>query len=200
VTASRFSRAPRKPVAILKSERIDTLRRVQADPRFRARIASARYCLVVAITERMDGEGKWWLKVKDWAELVGCSMSTVKRAILEFERAGLIRSVPYLRPDGKQGSTTYWLDPKLVARLPDLDADSEPPCPEPPPSTNNRSSLQASLGEEPLFNSGGSPVNHLVDGNDSDDGRQGGSHLTHLVDEQGALILDDHPSAYREAS
>jgi hypothetical protein len=117
-------------VPILKSERLDTLHRLQADPRFRAMRASARNCLVVAVTQRMDGEGKWWMKVHEWAELVGCSDSTVKRAILDCSRVAVIRSVPYLRPDAKQGSSTYWLDPRLVARLPDLTAggDGDPPC------------------------------------------------------------------------
>jgi hypothetical protein len=196
--AARFSRAPRRPVPILKSERYDTLHRVQADPRFRARKPSTRNSLVVAITTVMDGEGKWWWKVREWAHAVGCSMSTVKRAIAELERAGLIRTVKYMRPDGFQGSTTYWLDPLLVARLPDLNGAApsrEPPCDEPPPVTNNRSSLQASLGEEPLFDSGGSQVAHLVDATTNGRNGQAGSPLTHLVD---ALFQDDHPTAYRD--
>lgn len=183
--ASRFSRAPRKPVPIMKSERFDTLRRVQADPRFRAMKASTRYCLVVAVTCSMDGEGKWWLKVREWAQLAGYSPATVKRAILELERARVIRSVPYLRPDGRQGSTTYWLARELVARLPDLSVNMsshEPPWPEPPPLDQEVSLALASLGEGFSSIQVAQPWSTLSSPKTICDG-QGGSPLIHLVAE-----------------
>jgi hypothetical protein len=178
--SSRFSRAPRRPVEIMKSERLDTQRRVHADPRFRRLLASARCCLTVAVMQAMDGEGKWWLKVRDWARLADCSESTLKRAILAAERVGLIRTVPYLRPDGKQGSSTYWLDPPLLARLPD-----EPPCGEPPPVDQSGSSPTSSSRRSVLFDSGGSRADHLVEADE-----QGGSPADHLADGQAGPPTD----------
>jgi hypothetical protein len=77
------------------------------------------------VTDFADGEGKWWHKTKAWAAAAGVSAATVKRAISEAEEAGLLTREPYLRPDGKQGSTTYKLDEALIEtrRL-----NPEPPC------------------------------------------------------------------------
>lgn len=192
--SGEFSRAPRRPVPILKSDRLDTQRRVQADARFRALPARSRLCLLVAVSGPMDGEGKWWWKVRRWAAAADYSESTVKRAIVDCSRVALIRCVPYLRPDAKQGSSTYWLDARLLAQLPDI-ASGDPPCADPPPVTNNRSLLQASLGGVPIFDSGGSGVTYLVDeppqGRSAVTdlvGRQAGSAMTDLVDRDAALF------------
>jgi hypothetical protein len=70
--------------------------------------------LLVAVVTFADGKGHWWPKVKTLAAAAGVSASTVKRALAEAESAGLIRREPYLRPDGTQGSSNYFLDPELV--------------------------------------------------------------------------------------
>lgn len=112
---TRFARAARRPKPMLPSERYDLLSRVVQDQRFRALPPRSALCLVVAIVLHVDLTGQFWPKVKTWAAEVGVSPSTVQRAIRDLEGAGLITREPHLRPDGSQGSTTYFVDLALVA-------------------------------------------------------------------------------------
>lgn len=123
----RFSRAPRRPSPALPSARYELLRRVQADARFRQLPARSKAALSVAIVKYADGDGRFWPKVRTWADDVGVSVSTVSRAIRDAEAVGLLRRQPYLRPDGTQGSTTYNLTRSVTTDRPCSDHTTREP-------------------------------------------------------------------------
>lgn len=110
----RFARAPRRATHSLPSERLAMHERLHGDPRFQALKPRSKWVLSLAVEKHADGKGMWWTKVKTLAAEAGVSESTVKRALADADAATLIRREPYLRPDGLQGSSNYFLDPALV--------------------------------------------------------------------------------------
>jgi hypothetical protein len=98
----------------MPSERLALLRRVHTDARYLGMKPRAKHVLTVAVEKFADGKGHFWPKVKTLAEEAGVSTGTVKRALAEAVEVGLISREPYLRPDGLQGSTSYFIDGALV--------------------------------------------------------------------------------------
>lgn len=90
-------------------------RRLAADPRFAALVASHRYILLVGALEFADVNGLFWPRKSTWARHASIHEETVKRAVREAEAAGLITREAHARPNGRQGSNTYRFDAELVA-------------------------------------------------------------------------------------
>lgn len=59
--------------------------------------------------DRMDKERKAWPGVKTIARDLSLSRSTVKRAIKDLEKTGLIRKEPRYRDNGSATSNRYYL-------------------------------------------------------------------------------------------
>ena len=59
--------------------------------------------------DRMDKELNAWPGIKTIAQDLSLSRSTVKRAIKDLEKAGLIRKEPYYRENGSATSNRYYL-------------------------------------------------------------------------------------------
>lgn len=128
-TRQRFARAPRRPVSAAPWVRAEIEKRLVADPRFRSLPTRARYCLLVAVQRYVGADGRFWPKVATWAEQAGVSRSTVERAIRDAVKVGLVEREPYLRPDGRQGATTYLLDFAIVyGRSETSSVRSDAPC------------------------------------------------------------------------
>ncbi len=115
-TGRRYARASRSAVAGTRFFALELARALYADAAFIGPRGERKQVLLYAVLCHADGEGKWWLKISTWASATGVSASTVKRAIEDAERAGLLEREAYLRPDGQQGSSTYRLRPELVAQ------------------------------------------------------------------------------------
>jgi len=109
----RFERAPKRAQRIPPSERLALIERIESDPRYLALKPSAK--LVVSRAAR-HADGKGWLSVKNetLAKEMGVSTSTVKRAWSAAIAAGLVERRRYLRPDGYEGASNSYFDPKLV--------------------------------------------------------------------------------------
>ena len=169
-----FTRARRRTNPAPPYVRLEIASRLRADPRYLSMPVSSRYVLHVAVVAFMDADGKWWNPIESedpnklsWTKATGCSRSTVKRAIREAESAGLLTRDRYLRPDGTEGTSTYWLDERLVYR-PGAQGRSQetrlvaPPTAPPPTSwasgdpaptgVNVEPPEQEGNGEEPLYN------------------------------------------------
>lgn len=113
-----FTRAPRKPTGRLPSEGFALVLALAKDPRFARLKPSYRDALMHAAICFAGGDGRFWHKVKTWADECRTSASTIERAIRQAEAVGLLSRKPFLRPDGKQGSTTYFFDPTLLPTRP----------------------------------------------------------------------------------
>ena len=59
--------------------------------------------------DRMDKEKKAWPGLNTIAKDLSVSRSTVKRAIRDLEKAGLIRKEPHFRENGSATSNRYYL-------------------------------------------------------------------------------------------
>ena len=59
--------------------------------------------------DRMDKEKKAWPGLNTIAKDLSLSRSTVKRAVKDLEKAGLIRKVPHYRENGSATSNRYYL-------------------------------------------------------------------------------------------
>ncbi len=169
-----FARAVRRENRIPPSERHALLLRFQNDPRHRALRSSSARPLDFAVANFADGDGKWWHKVKLWAALAGVSESTVKRAIRDGIGVGLLKRERYRRPDGLQGSSTYFLDPSIVwpEWFPQGGSPVTQPAGEPADPVPQGGSTVAQLVSEvePPAAQGGSTVTE----------RQGGSTVAYL--------------------
>jgi hypothetical protein len=88
--------------------------RLKADARFRRVHTRTQLVLSHAVVHHADGNGRWFTKNRTISEELGCSRSTVVRAWTEAVDAGLITREAWARPDGFQGSSSYFLDPALV--------------------------------------------------------------------------------------
>lgn len=63
----------------------------------------------VYLHDRCDKEQKAWPGIKRMATDLSLSRSTVKRAIRDLEKAGLIRKEPHFRENGSATSNRYFL-------------------------------------------------------------------------------------------
>ncbi len=59
--------------------------------------------------DRQDKEKKTWPGLNTIAKDLSLSRSTVKRAVKDLERAGLIRKEPHFRDNGSATSNRYYL-------------------------------------------------------------------------------------------
>ena len=63
----------------------------------------------IYLHDRMDTEHKAWPGMNTIAKDLSLSRSTVKRAIKDLEKAGLIRKEPHFRENGSATSNRYYL-------------------------------------------------------------------------------------------
>ena len=107
----------------VKAAMVDTLRRLHADPRWPTQTPTARNALDHALTTWADGDLRWQVKVRTWADAIGVARSTLLRATHDLEACELIAKTGYLRPGQQgQGATIYRL-----RHIPTRGADSETP-------------------------------------------------------------------------
>ena len=75
----------------------------QADLPHRAKL------VYIYLHDRMDSERKAWPGLNTIAKDLSVSRSTVKRAVKDLEKAGLIRKEPHCRENGSATSNRYYL-------------------------------------------------------------------------------------------
>lgn len=75
----------------------------QADLPHRAKL------VYVYLHDRMDSERKAWPGLNTIAKDLSVSRSTVKRAVKDLEKTGLIRKEPHFRKNGSATSNRYYL-------------------------------------------------------------------------------------------
>ena len=75
----------------------------QADLPHRAKL------VYVYLHDRMDSEKKAWPGLNTIAKDLSVSRSTVKRAVKDLEKTGLIRKKPHCRENGSATSNRYYL-------------------------------------------------------------------------------------------
>lgn len=75
----------------------------QADLPHRAKL------VYIYLHDRMDSERKAWPGLNTIAKDLSVSRSTVKRAVKDLEKAGLIRKEPHFRKNGSATSNRYYL-------------------------------------------------------------------------------------------
>ena len=63
----------------------------------------------IYLHDRIDSERKAWPGLNTIAKDLSLSRSTVKRAIKDLEKAGLIRKEPHYRENGSATSNRYYL-------------------------------------------------------------------------------------------
>lgn len=63
----------------------------------------------IYLYDRKDGEGKAWPSIKRIARDLSVSEKTVRRAIQDLEKSGLIRKEYAYRPNGSHTSNRYYL-------------------------------------------------------------------------------------------
>ena len=75
----------------------------QADLPHRAKL------VYIYLHDRMDSERKAWPGLNTIAKDLSVSRSTVKRAVKDLEKAGLIRKEPHFRENGSATPNRYYL-------------------------------------------------------------------------------------------
>jgi len=75
----------------------------QADLPHRAKL------VYIYLHDRMDNEKKAWPRLGTIAKDLSLSRSTVKRAVKDLEKAGLIRKESHFRENGSATSNRYYL-------------------------------------------------------------------------------------------
>ena len=75
----------------------------QADLPHRAKL------VYIYLHDRMDSERKAWPGLNTIAKDLSVSRSTVKRAVKDLEKTGLIRKEPHFRENGSATSNRYYL-------------------------------------------------------------------------------------------
>ena len=75
----------------------------QADLPHRAKL------VYVYLHDRMDSEKNAWPGLNTIAKDLSVSRSTVKRAVKDLEKTGLIRKEPHFRENGSATSNRYYL-------------------------------------------------------------------------------------------
>ena len=63
----------------------------------------------IYLHDRMDSERKAWPGLNTIAKDLSVSRSTVKRAVKDLEKTGLIRKEPHFRENGSATSNRYYL-------------------------------------------------------------------------------------------
>ncbi len=63
----------------------------------------------IYLHDRMDTEHKAWPGLNTISKDLSLSRSTVKRAVKDLEKAGLIRKEPHYRENGSATSNRYYL-------------------------------------------------------------------------------------------
>lgn len=63
----------------------------------------------IYLHDRQDKEKKAWPGINTIASDLSISRSTVKRAVRDLEKAGLIRKEPHFRDNGSATSNRYYL-------------------------------------------------------------------------------------------
>ena len=63
----------------------------------------------IYLHDRIDSERKAWPGLNTIAKDLTVSRSTVKRAVKDLEKAGLIRKEPHFRENGSATSNRYYL-------------------------------------------------------------------------------------------
>lgn len=63
----------------------------------------------IYLYDRQDKEKKAWPGINTIAKDLSLSRSTVKRAVRDLEKAGLIRKEPHFRDNGSATSNRYYL-------------------------------------------------------------------------------------------
>jgi hypothetical protein len=150
----------------VKAAMVDTLRRLHADPRWPTQTPTARNALDHALTTWADGDLRWQVKVKTWADAIGVARSTLLHATHDLEACELIAKTGYLRPGQQgQGATIYRL-----RHIPTRGADSETPSeiPDPPQPTRGADSETPSEISDPENRQGVPIPRPLTRGADSE--------------------------------
>lgn len=144
----RFRRAPRRGRD--GHQRLTFLleREIVADPRFAKLGGPAQSVLLAAVNTYADAEGKFWPKASTLAELVGRSERSVLDSLRAAAAIGLLRIEPYLRPDGKRGSNTYYVDRALVTSAEETFLASDDGK-EPAPGQDGKKSSSGQDGKKP---------------------------------------------------
>lgn len=125
---SRFARRPWKPNRRKPSDGFALEKALVTDQRFRGLTLAHQAVLQRAAVKWADRDDRFQVKVKTWADELGISPPTLKRALREAVETGLLVRQPYARPDGRQGATIYTFTVRQTSRI-----TGEPPC-EPDPT------------------------------------------------------------------
>ncbi len=76
---------------------------------YKADIPHRAKVVYIYLYDRMDKEKKAWPGIKTIADDLSISRSTVKRAIKDLEKLGLIRKESHYRENGSATSNRYYL-------------------------------------------------------------------------------------------
>lgn len=79
------------------------------DHLYKADLPNRAKLVYLYLYDHMDKERKAWPGIKTIAREVSLSRSTVKRAIHDLEKSGLIRKEPHYRNNGSATSNRYYL-------------------------------------------------------------------------------------------
>lgn len=76
---------------------------------YRTELPHCAKLVYLYLYDRMDRERKAWPGLNTIAQELSLSRSTVKRAIADLERAGLLKKEPHYRENGSATSNRYYL-------------------------------------------------------------------------------------------
>jgi hypothetical protein len=125
-TPKRFARAPRKARPADAFHTATLARNLSGDDRFGLLSHAGRVVLLTAALRFTDASGRFWPKVQTLADAAHVSDKACKDALTDACGLEIVRREPYARPDGMQGSTTYYFDAVL---LPEAKVGKNvPPC------------------------------------------------------------------------
>lgn len=76
---------------------------------YRMELPHRAISVYIYLYDRIDKEKKAWPGLNTIAKDLSLSRSTVKRAVRDLEKAGLIRKEPHFRENGSATSNRYYL-------------------------------------------------------------------------------------------
>lgn len=76
---------------------------------YRSELPHRAKLVYIYLYDRMDKERKSWPGINTIAKDLSVSRSTVKRAVKDLERAGLIQKEPHFRENGSATSNRYYM-------------------------------------------------------------------------------------------
>ena len=79
------------------------------DDVYEADLSHRAKAVLFYLKDHADGEGKCWPGIRTIAAELGMSRSTVKRALGELYRAGLVAREERRRGNGSLSSNLYWV-------------------------------------------------------------------------------------------